>query len=137
MTNAELDRIESALDLKLPAFYRQYMLDYPLWLVDKQPEWSDVVMGEFANDADRIIEFNQEVREAGPGEFFDDRTWPLHYFVIGSECEQNWYFLDLASGTETVYLFHHEMGEVSPAAESLDKFPDALLDWWANVEDDE
>jgi len=134
MTNTELDRIESALDVKLPAFYRQYMLNYPLWLTEKQPEWSDVAMGEFANDADRIIEFNRYVRGAGPDEFFDDRTWPLHYFVIGSECEQNWYFLDLASGSETVYLFQHEMGDVAPAAESLAKFPDALLQSWSDVE---
>jgi len=37
MTDADLDRIESALDLKLPAFYRRCMLNYPQWLVEKQP----------------------------------------------------------------------------------------------------
>jgi len=33
MTDADLDRIESALDLKVPAFYRAYMRNYPRWLV--------------------------------------------------------------------------------------------------------
>jgi len=33
MTNADLDRIEAALDFKLPAFYRAYMRNYPRWLV--------------------------------------------------------------------------------------------------------
>src|SRR5262245_50982970 len=113
MTEADLDRIESALNLKLPPFYRSYMLDYPQWLPEKQPEWSDVASWEFANDPDRVIHFNRYVREAAPGEFFDDKPWPPHYFVIGSEAEQNWYFLNLASGSEAVYLFHHDMGDVA------------------------
>jgi hypothetical protein len=134
MTKADLDRIEAALDLKLPAFYRKAMLRYPRWLAEKQPAWSDVARWEFANDPDRVIHFNRYVREAEPGEFFDDRPWPPHYFVIGSEAEQNWYFLDLASGSEAVYLFHHEMGDVHQEAASLAEFPDSLLRWWADVQ---
>jgi hypothetical protein len=134
MTDADLDRIESALALTLPAFYRRFMLDYPRQLAEKQPEWSDVQKWQLADDPERVIHFNRYVREAAPGEFFDDRAWPPHYFVIGSEQEQNWYFLDLASGSEAVYLFHHEMGEVHQVADSLAGFPDYLLDWWHDVE---
>jgi hypothetical protein len=134
MTNADLDRIESALNLKLPAFYRCYMLNYLRWLVEKQPKWSDVTRWEFADDPDRVIHFNQYVREAAPGEFFDGGPWPAHYFVIGSEAKQNWYFLDLAGGSEAVYLFHHEMGDVAQEAGSLTEFPQVLLRWWADVE---
>ncbi len=136
MTCAELDRIESALDLKLPDFYRRFMLDYPKWLPEKQPDWSDVERWELANDPERVIRFNQSVRAAEPDEFFDDKTWPTHYFVIGSERDQNWYYLDLASGSETVCLFHHEEGEVRRAAESLADFPAALVEWWEDVERD-
>jgi SMI1 / KNR4 family (SUKH-1) len=136
MTDADLDRIESALDLLLPAFYRRYMLHYPRWLPEKQPEWSDVARWEFADDADQVIHFNRYVRAAEPGEFFDDGPWPPHYFVIGSEAKQNWYFLDLASGSEDVYLYHHDMGEVHEEAASLSEFPDSLLRWWADVEQD-
>ena len=136
MTDADLDRIESALDLKLPTFYRRFMLNYPQCLPEKQPEWSDVEKWEFTNDADRVIHFNRYVRGFGPGEFFDDEAWPPHYFVIGSEAEQNWFFLDLASGSEAIYLFHHEEGEVRQEAESLSNFPAALIDWWENVEQD-
>ncbi len=134
MTDAELDRIESALDLDLPEFYRRFMLSYPQWLAKKQPEWSDVEKWEFANDPDRVIDFNRYVRICGPGEFFDDEPWPPHYFVIGSEAEQNWFFLDLASESEEVYLFHHEEGEVRQEAASLSEFPAALIEWWENVE---
>jgi hypothetical protein len=134
MTDADLDRIESALVLQLPAFYRRFMLNYPNWLPEKQPDWSDVEKWELANDPDRVIRFNRYVREADAGEFFDDRPWPPHYFVMGSEAEQNWYFLDLAGGSEAVYLFHHEMGDVRQEAASLAEFPASLLRWWADVE---
>jgi hypothetical protein len=136
MTDADLDRIEAALALKLPAFYRRFMLDYPRWLPEKQPAWSDVEKWELADDPDRVIHFNRYVRGFGPGEFFDDGPWPSHYFVIGSEAEQNWFFLDLAGGSEAVFLFHHEEGKVRREAESLAEFPAALVAWWENVEAD-
>jgi hypothetical protein len=134
MTVAELDRIESALNLKLPAFYRLYMLSYPRWMMEVQPSWSDVARWEFADDPDRVIHFNRHVREAEPEEFFDDGEWPKHYFVIGSEAGQNWYFLDLVTGSEAVYLYHHEMGDVRREAVSLAEFPDVLRRWWSDVE---
>jgi hypothetical protein len=134
MTDADLVRIEAALDLTLPTFYRENMLHYPRWLAEQQPAWSNVTYWDFADDPDRVIHFNRYVRGFGPGEFFDDEPWPPHYFVIGSEEEQNWYFLDLASGSEAVYLYHHDRGEVRPLAPSLREFPDALAEWWREVE---
>lgn len=121
--------------MKLPGFYRDYMVDYPSWLPAKQPKWSDVTQWEFADHPDRVIHFNQYVRSCEPDEFFDDQPWPPHYFIIGSEAEQNWYFLDLASGSQAVYLFHHEMGDVAQEAATLAEFPHALLRWWSDVED--
>jgi hypothetical protein len=134
MTEADLDRIESALDVALPAFYRRYMLAYPRSLADEQPEWSDVRQWEFADDPDRVIHFNRYVRDCEPGWFFDDRRWPPHYFVIGSEQEQNWYFLDLEEGSETVYSYHHEMGDVGQVCKKLEEFPNELREWWRDVE---
>lgn len=134
MTNDDLDRIESALALKLPDAYRRFMLDYPNWLSAQQPDWSDVERWELANEPERVIRFNRSVRESEPGEFFDDMPWPPHYFVIGSERDQNWYFLDLTSGSDVVWMFHHEEGEVRREAASLAEFPVALVAWWEGVE---
>lgn len=134
MTDGDLDRIELALALKLPAFYRRFMLAYPAWLPAKQPEWSDVERWELTNDAERVIRFNQTVRGAKPGEFFDDGPWPAQYFVIGSERGQNWFYLDLASGSEAVWMFHHEEGELRQEAAALAEFPAALVAWWEGVE---
>lgn len=133
MTNADLDEIESALNMKLPTFYRSYMLDYPRWLPAKQPPWSDVVKWEFADNAERVIKFNRFVRDCAPGEFFDNSPWPQHYFVIGSEAEQNWYFLDLASSQESVFLYHHDLGDVHQEARSLSEFPESLVTWWQSA----
>ncbi len=133
MTDGDLDRIESALGLQLPAFYRRYMRAYPRWLLDEQPKWANVTEWELTDSPDRVIYFNQYVRQANPGVYFDDRPWPRHYFVIGSEARQNWYFLDLEEGSETVYWYHHEMGDVGEVCKTLDEFPNALLEGWRDV----
>src|SRR5262249_51567623 len=59
---------------------------------------------ELADDPDRVIHFNRYVRACGRGEFFEDGSWPPQYVVIGSERDQNWFFLDLADGSEAVDL---------------------------------
>lgn len=58
MTDTDLDRIESTLTLKLPAFYRRFMLEYPRHLAERQPAWSDVEEWELANNPERVIHFN-------------------------------------------------------------------------------
>jgi hypothetical protein len=100
----------------------------------RQPPWSEVRHWDFADDPDRVIHFNRCVRAAEPREFFDAGPWPAHYFVIGSEYEENWYFLDLAGGSEAVYLYHHDRCEVRQLAASLREFPDELVEWWRAVE---
>jgi hypothetical protein len=135
MTDADLNRLESALGLTLPGSYRQFMRADPRWLLDKQPAWAKpVTEWELADDPDCVIAFNQHVRQAKPGVYFDDGPWPHHYFVIGSEARQNWCFLNLAEGSETVYWFFHETGHVGPAAQTLAAFPDSLVEGWEDVE---
>jgi hypothetical protein len=136
VTDTDIDRIGLALAIILPESYRQFMLAYPDWLLAKQPAWSDVARWELADNADRVISFNQEVRNAELGEFFDDGPWPPHYFVIGSERGQNWFYLDLASESDAVWMFHHEEGELRLVAVSLAEFPAALVAWWEGVEAD-
>ena len=134
MTEPDLNLIESTLGLDLPAYYRSFMLSYPTSLAEQQPEWSDVTNWEFANCPKRVIAFNRYVRGCDVDEFFDDIKWPYNYFVIGSEQEQNWYFIDLQSDDEQVFLYHHSMGDVDVESKSLASFPDALIKWWSDVE---
>lgn len=89
---------------------------------------------EYANSPDRVIHFNRHARSFEPGEFFDDHTWPIHHFVVGSEHEQNWYFIDPKAGGEFVFPYHHDRGDIHREAASLGEFPSALLQWWREVE---
>lgn len=59
--------------------------------------------------------------------------WPAHYFVMGSEAEQNGYFLDLNSRSEAVYQFHYDVGEVRPVvAAMLADFATSLVEMVAS-----
>jgi hypothetical protein len=137
MTEADLDRIEQALGFPLPAFYRRFMVDYPRWLPGEQPEGFDpVTEWEFANDPDRVIEFNQFVREQEEGYFVDDGPWPDEYLVIGSEEDQNYFAVNRLGGKQTVYLWSHEDGEFRPIAKSLGGYVKWLVRWWEDIKRD-
>ena len=131
MTDADLDSIEQALGFPLPGFYRQFMAEYPRWLLDKQPPWfNPITEWDFADNPERVIEFNRFVRAQEAGRFFDDVPWPDKYFVIGSEYDQNYYLVDRLSGEETVYRWSHEDGQLQTVAGSLPEFRDNLCVWF-------
>jgi SMI1-KNR4 cell-wall len=137
MTEADLDTIERALGFPLPAFYRRFMLDYPRWLLDKQPESFDpVTEWEFADAPERVIEFNQFVRAQEDGWFFDGRPWPDELLVIGSEDDQNYFAINRLSGDEGVLFWSHEDGSLRRIAESLPGYRDWLVQWWADIRRD-
>lgn len=131
MTESELDRIEEALGLTLPDHYRAFMADYPRWLLDQQPSWlRPVTEWDFADNPDRIIEFNRYVREQDEDTFFDDDVWPDEFFVIGNESNRNLYLIDRFSEGETVFRWSGDDGRVEPIADSLAEFRDKLRLWY-------
>lgn len=131
MTDADLDTIERALGFPLPAFYRQFMVAYPRWLLDRQPPWfNPITEWDFADNPERVIEFNRFVRAQEPGWFFDDIRWPDEYLVIGSEYDQNYYLIDRLRGDEAVYRWSHEDGQLEAVARSLPEFRDNLCAWF-------
>ena len=56
MTEADLDRIERELDIRLPAPYRNFMAAFPLSACAGNAET------ELWDDADALIEVNRELR---------------------------------------------------------------------------
>ncbi len=132
MTEAYLDRIESALGFPLPAFYRRFMVKYPRWLLDKQPAWFEPVTGwHFADDAERVIEFNRHVRGQERGEFVDGAPWPDKYLVIGNEGDDAAYYVVNRLGrTGAVYRWSHDEGKFRRVAASLPEFRDKLCVWF-------
>jgi hypothetical protein len=137
MTEADLDHIERALGFPLPAFYRRFMANYPRWLLDKQPEGFDpVTEWEFADDPDRVIEFNCFVRAQEDGWFFDGRPWPDELLVVGSEDDQNYFAVDRLSGDEGVLFWSHEDGSLTRVADSLAGYTEWLARWWGDIRRD-
>jgi hypothetical protein len=137
MTEADLDSIEQALGFALPGFYRRYMVNYPRWLLDKQPDGFDpVTEWEFADEPERVIEFNQFVREQEEGWFFDDRTWPDELLVIGSEDDQNYFAVDRFKEDEGVLFWSHEDGSLRSITESLAGYTEWLVQWWEDARRD-
>lgn len=138
MTEADLDRIESALGFALPAFYREYMQAYAPDLRAQQPEWlRPVNEWEFADDPDRVIALNRSVRAQAEGYFFDDRPWPDELLVIGSEHDQNYFAIDRLSGDEGMLFWSHEDGSLSRIADSLPGYRDWLMRWWDDIRRDD
>src|SRR5262245_31553091 len=133
MTKTDLDLIEHALGFALPAFYKRFMLDYPPELLSAKPDdWSPITDWEFADNPRRIIEMNQYVRAQPDGHFVEDGPWPDRYFVIGEEEDAgNYYAIDRLSGDETVFMFHHESGDIGPLfTKSLDEFRDWMIEYF-------
>jgi hypothetical protein len=137
MTENDLDAIERALGVPLPAFYRRFMVNYPRWLLEKQPVGFDpVTEWEFADDPERVIKFNRFVRAQEEGWFFDDGPWPDELLVIGSEADQNYFAVNLQSGDEAVQFWSHEDGSLRRIADSLTGYTEWLVRWWDDIRRD-
>jgi hypothetical protein len=135
MTEADLANLEAALGVTLPAFYRQFMLDYPADLLtatygpDGQP-------GEPADDwlhykPETIIRDNQEARqhlafERWNGSAYAPDPWPTNFLVIGSDGGGDCWFIKLDEGSQMVWRYYHERGRYRLSAISLAQYADRL-----------
>jgi SMI1-KNR4 cell-wall len=134
MTAGDLESIEQALGFPLPGFYKRFMQEYPRSLPEKQPGWlKPVTEWEFADNPERVIQFNRFVRDQEEGYFVDDGTWPDEYFVIGNEEDQNYFAVNRLGGAETVYFWSHEDGEFHPIAGALEAYAEWLVEWWDDI----
>jgi len=106
MTASDLESIESALAIALPAEYRAAMRAYPLNPADANSQIA------LRDDARAVIAFNRFLRDQFPGE------WEPGYFAIGNSPAGDPYFLDLAAGCPGVWLWDHESH--AAAAEAAD-----------------
>lgn len=74
MIEADLARIEAALDVELPESYRSTMLRFPI------PACAGNADTELWDDADTLIAYNRELRDGAPGGV---EPWPPHMFALG------------------------------------------------------
>ena len=130
MTEDDLKRVEEALDVKLPAPFRTFMLNYPDVLVltktDLGNRQESISEREFLNSADSMIHLNKDVR-LDDDWTVDGGPWPQKYFVIGDDECGDYYAIDLVNFDGRVYFYEHETGEFEHSANSLADFVDTLV----------
>jgi SMI1/KNR4 family protein SUKH-1 len=84
----EVDKIEQALEVKLPDAYRRLVEAFPV------PAFAGNSDLAFWDHADRLIEYNRELR-SGPKYI---KPWPTHFYALGRDsggCSQA---IDLRTG---------------------------------------
>ena len=127
----EIDRIERELAVTLPQYFRNFLADFPLSLIDAKTDlgWKQEAPAdrEFRNDPDQIIYWNRHVRHAGTPWTDDDGPWPEKYFVIGDDECGNFWAIDLESDDEAVWFYDHDCGRFERQCDSLPAFQAALL----------
>ncbi len=133
MNASDFTDIEQALGFELPNYYKQFILEYPMSLLAAKPRgWKPITDWEFANNPHRIIEMNRFVRSQEDGYFLENGPWPDRYFVIGEEEAGNYYAIDRDSSDQTVFMFHHEDGEIEAThAKSLAEFREWMIEYFA------
>ena len=113
MSPADLNALERALGITLPAPYRATMERYPFAAASQTAELA------LPDDATRIRELNEEYRRStlptGP--------WPRTAFVIGEDGGESAYVLDLSRTPAVVQEYSFETSQ----------FTDRTADWSAWV----
>jgi hypothetical protein len=121
VTKQQLDLIESQLKLKLPKFYRQFMLRFPVSLVyGLSAKNRRVDSWALTNLPSRIIKLNRSVRRRG--RTFDGEPWPHGFIVIGCREKHGYYLLNSFTGRPEVLEMGEEDGKGSVVANSLAEF---------------
>ena len=100
MSPEQLSVIETHLEITLPGFYREAMMNYPFRPLDE----FDCVEDDLVKEVEWIVSSNQELRTEG----FFGAKWPQTFFAIGHDGFGNYYFLNLQDNDPAVYFADHE-----------------------------
>ena len=109
------DRISAELNIELPKFYKESILDYPFTALDEL----DFVEENLERDIEWILESNIELRENG----FFGQSWPKNYFAIGHDGFGNYVFLSLRDNDKKIYFVDHDFLEDINLLEELEYAP--------------
>jgi hypothetical protein len=97
LNSNDLVKIENILNVSLPVFYKQVMVNYPL-------EGFKYVRKYLINDPEEVIEINQKFRRDG----FQKKLWPNNFFVIGFNSEKSFNFIDVNEQEEAAFSINDE-----------------------------
>lgn len=117
MTDAELDEIESALDIQLPASYRKTMRSFPI------PAYVGNSDAYLWDDASKLIEENLLLRKGDGG---SAKPWPQHFYCLGRAGGGDVNALDLRTPEAAVWWVDHSHLDLPSSFQSHASF-DAWL----------
>ena len=131
MTGAELDAIESCLSVRLPAYYREFMLNYPPALVEAKKDFGwfreSPAERQLQRSARSLLEMNEDLRRPGTPWTADDGPWPPCYFAIGNDQCGNYWCIDLTTTDPGIWFYDHDPGRFDLRYATIQAFADELL----------
>ena len=127
MRTDELDALEQAFGVTLPAEYRATMLAYPFPADSDAAEWS------MPDDAARLHEHNTLARQPSSRK----EPWPRTAFVIGEDGSEAVYVLDLSRQPAVVQEFSLETGHFTDLAPDWPAWLTRLREVQRELDEDE
>ena len=122
MNKSELTKIEKELNISLPAYYKDIMLNYPF----SEESFANEFL--LPNDIEHVIEMNKE------NELVDKSENP---FFVGSDGGEEYYFIKTKSINSSVYVFDLEKGKHSMKADSFQVYLNQIDETLKEIEADE
>lgn len=113
VTEDQLRRIESDLDLAIPSAFRAFLLEFPDEITHPDAldgddwEWMQSDHGMF-HTARSFIEFTRFTRG------FGDYDFPHQLLVVGSN-GADMLCVNVGESGQTIHFFDHELGELVPS----------------------
>ncbi len=118
MTEAQLDKVEDTLGLKLPADYRAVSREFPFRRIgNEEVYW-------FYDDPDEVIWGTRD--PMSPAGNYDKANWKPTYLLIGHGAAGDEHLIDTALAHSPVYLLSHEDHSIVEEWASLSAF---VEDW--------
>ncbi|MGV3534056.1 MAG: SMI1/KNR4 family protein [Chthoniobacteraceae bacterium] len=127
LTKDQLSQLERTFGVRLPLFYRQFLLAYPCRLAEPKLRRESISDCEIIADYGRLIELNGSVRDPNLW-FFGEHPWPNHFLAIGMDVYGCHYFIDTSGEHPGILFQDNDSWDIERKAESLDEFARQIED---------
>lgn len=114
MKPADLDRIETALQIKLPQDYRRIMQEYSF-----PPE--STVADMLVDDPEVLLRWNAGEKKPS-AQHADDPLANGDFFNIGSDCGELRFFIRLTDSTNAIFCYDLESGNLSEYSKNIAEY---------------
>lgn len=128
MTPKDIQEIETTFSIALPQAYVDAICPYSF------PSESSLANYAMLDSKEWLVELNQRLRTNG----WNGADWPQHYFVIGYDGGECYYFLDVSQNDTKVFIISKEgcdIGDAEVYAPTLTDFIDADLEADEEIDD--